>query len=189
MTEGHKDKDGKFHPHENSRKSISMDAVKSGGSYDVEQADAEELRKIKSKFTKTQKELVEKLKNNDVLTESDIRYMQNTLNGTYSDKKNSDFLTLIRMYSDGKPLRITEAQTTKGLDWLKKPKIQKDYLGTREKNILDNFKEFRLVDFTDISTNMNSYFVPIYEVISKSGDSFSYHITGAGSTSSLEIDG
>jgi len=61
---------------------------------------------------------------------------------------------------------ITDEQSTKGLDWLKK-KPQQNMLGFREKDILDNFEDFRLDGFFDAGNSFKSFFVPLWKVRTK----------------------
>ena len=77
---------------------------------------------------------------------------------------------------------IMEPQVAKGLAYLMKcwktPRgtVRKhNPFGEREQKILMNFRRFRLIGFRDISTNLVSFYVPIYEVESITGNTFDYY--------------
>lgn len=114
---------------------------------------------------------------NDTLTETEINLLKNRLSHekfTYQD---------IPFPDDG--YKITPEQTRKGLDWLnnlrKTPNNEErknNPFGGREERILDDFKEFRLVSFYNISNAYGGFkfYIPEYAVISHSNGSFEYHI-------------
>ena len=77
---------------------------------------------------------------------------------------------------------IMEPQAAKGLAYLMKhwktPKgteRKHNPFGAREQIILTDFRRFRLVGFQDISTNLVSFYVPVYEVEDKHGNTFEYY--------------
>lgn len=73
-------------------------------------------------------------------------------------------------------VHLTKEQTIKGITWLKKS-INKRFFGYRELAIIEDFKEFRLIDFKDDSLYNSLYpnYFPVYKVISNSGDTFDYY--------------
>lgn len=87
---------------------------------------------------------------------------------------------LERVYSET-PI-IFPDQAAKGLAWLmskwKTPKGKErkhNPFGLREQKVLENFRRFRLVDFYNASTNLASFYVPVYRVESLAGNSFDYY--------------
>lgn len=90
--------------------------------------------------------------------------------------------------------RIRKEQAKKGITWLRNqartPKGKerktnpfKEY----ELSILDNFSHFLLVGFIDIGHSGFSNYLPIYRVVSKSGNSFEYFSGSWQSGIKLEI--
>lgn len=150
------------------------------------------------KLSNTQRDMLGKLANNEtVLTEGDVNYIKNTYNGTYSNDHGrreepiSAYAELIqeKFGNNEDGFKLTQEQTNKGLEWLKKSRIYKNTFGDRERAIYDNFKEFRLVDFTDRGNNYYRQYIPVYRVISKDGNHFDYHITAMDSQASISIVG
>jgi hypothetical protein len=119
-----------------------------------------------------------------VVSESDLKLWKNRLNAgriKYDD---------IPWPEDGEGFKLTAEQNKKGLDFLLdqwKGKSGKERVnnpfGYREENVLDSFKEFRLIDFYD---DVNYYqtqagihnYAPYYRVIGKDGDTFEYYYNG-----------
>jgi hypothetical protein len=117
-----------------------------------------------------------------MLTEKEVLLIKNRLNhGKYN------VTTVLQASPDG-GWKLTDEQTKKGLKWLmsqwKTPRgveQKNNPFGYREQDILENFGEFRLIDFFD---NRNYYqaqlgvhnYLPLYEVIRKDGKvSFQYY--------------
>ena len=139
-------------------------------------------------LTKMQESTLGKLENGEVLTESDVNHIKNSLNGSFRNGEINESFTdeLDDIFSEGKEFPLTDEQTTKGITWLQKSRIQNKYLGEREREIVQNFDHFALVDFAEIGNNFS---VPVYKVVATNGDSFDYHITGTGSASAIDIVG
>ena len=79
---------------------------------------------------------------------------------------------------------ITNEQTAKGVEYLSRPNIRKQ-MGAREEEVLDNFKEFRLVAFHDDNNGFRHYYSPYWRVIANDGSAFEYHQDSKG----ISIDG
>lgn len=116
---------------------------------------------------------------NKVLTEQQIKLLQRRLN----DKKIKEE----DIFGDDfdKSKLITAEQTTKGLNWLddkrRTPKGKErlnNPFGAREEEILDNFDHFELKEFFDSGNQFVSFKIPLWEVVSKDGQSFEYHSQG-----------
>lgn len=114
------------------------------------------------------------------LTEREILLIKRRLNG----KK----MTLTQFWDTigYEGIKITPAQTQKGLDWLndqwKTPRgaeRKNNPFGTREQDTLKTFQRFELADFHDASSAYNDfkYYLPVYRVIGKKG-AFEYYVSG-----------
>ena len=117
------------------------------------------------------------------LTEGEILKVKKRLNNSPRWEEE------LEQFNNKMPVRgyaVTPEQTEKGLTWLrdlyKSPtgKICKSNPFTpAEMDALDNFKEVRLVDMQDESTDYgkavgNRYFIQVYEVIGRDGPAFAY---------------
>lgn len=115
-----------------------------------------------------------------IITKQEIEWMRKFLNDSFGNAGDvdQDFVDSIRDKVDNNPdgFRITPEQTTQGLDFLRKTKNQKSF-GEREKDILENFKEFRLIGWQDAG-RANTFFVPLWRVESTDGNSFEYYFAG-----------
>ena len=109
-----------------------------------------------------------------IITEREVNLIKRRLNDPYTGgiKK--------RVFANG-PLKLTPEQTKKGIEWLldkyKTPtgKIRKhNPFNKKQAAILENFKEFELINFVDWGNMVVTWFVPIYRVISKHGRTFDY---------------
>ncbi len=163
------------------------------GTYQIGERRNKQTLEDGTKLTATQEATLSKLQNNEVLTESDVNHIKNSLNGSFSGSGEgmSSFadhvLEVMGENEDG--YRLTPEQTQKGLAWLQKTRIQNKYLGEREREMLNDFDHFRLIDWVDEGNGGRSFYVPVYGVFATNGEYFSYHITGTGSSSAIEIDG
>lgn len=108
------------------------------------------------------------------LTESEIKLMLRRVNSGMIDKH--DVLALMPEEGWG----ITAEQTRKGIAWLKDQwktprgiERKNNPFGYREQDVIENFKEFRLIDFYPLNM-VGTYFGPVYEVRSKNGNHFDY---------------
>ena len=107
------------------------------------------------------------------LGDSDISALKSHLNGS---RQNSTLKfwergMLHELVQKVHPI-ITPAQTKKGLKWLKN--VRHDF-NDSQKNIIENFKQFRLIDFVDESTGHELRdHRPVYRVEDKQGDFFDY---------------
>jgi len=83
-------------------------------------------------------------------------------------------------------MKLTKDQQKKGIDWLisqyKTPagKLKANTpFGYREVHVLENWDEVTLKDLYDSSRfGMNPYYLPLFEVSTKTGDSFEYYVNG-----------
>lgn len=119
--------------------------------------------------------------NKDKLTEQEVNLLKRRLN----DKKITfKELNEIKLYYDREGWSLTDEQNQKGLEYLKDKwktssgiERKNNPFGFRETEILDNFREIKLIDFYNASRNRNfDFYIPVYEVISKDGNSFEYHL-------------
>jgi len=107
---------------------------------------------------------------NPVLSEKEINWMKNNINGSFmnSKGKTNEFGMKVQEIIDNKEggFEITSEQNQKGLDWLKK-KPQQNMMGDREKGIVNNFDDFKLDGFYDAGNSFRSFFVPLWKVSEK----------------------
>ena len=123
---------------------------------------------------KETREMAEK----QTLTEREILLLKRRLN---DGKINPDDIFQIRS-----SFKLTDEQEKKGLKFLKNEWENKtggerknNPFGQREIHVLENFDNFKLIDFYDTSTFYQTqlgikFYVPIYRVIGKDGSSFLY---------------
>ena len=134
---------------------------------------------------KRRKILIEKIKRpHVVLSEAEIQILKNNLNSG-NDKTvefGKELNNLLWNHPNG--MMITNEQTSKGIEYLNRPNIRKQ-MGAREEEILDNFKEFRLVAFHDDYNGFRHYYSPYWRVIANDGSTFEYHQDSKG----ISIDG
>jgi len=134
-----------------------------------------------TKTARRKQAMVLKLDDEDsIVTKPEIEWMRKFLNDSFGNTGDvdQDFVDSIKDKVDNNPdgFRITPEQTTQGLDFLRKTKNQKVF-SEREKDILENFKEFRLIGWQDASSG-STFFVPLWKVESTDGNSFEYYFAG-----------
>ncbi len=141
---------------------------------------------LAEKNTKRKKQAMTlKLDDNDaIITKREIEWMRKWLNNSFGGAEVTDqeFVDTIREKVPENPdgFRITPEQTTQGIDFLRKatrrsPNRQR--FGDRERDVILNFKEFRIIDWFDANPNVN-FFVPLWRVESTDGDTFEYYFAG-----------
>lgn len=133
------------------------------------------------KLTGMQKDILEKLSDpNRVLTESDVNYIKNTINRSFSgSKENPEFEDELKdlVWNNENGFRLTDEQTEKGKKYLMKH--YKNRMGYREQHVMDDFKEFRLIGWYDAGNIYRKFYIPYYRVIAKDGSTFEYHVGGS----------
>lgn len=112
------------------------------------------------------------------LNERQILLLKRRLN--HDKLKSSDLSTIF----DKGGIKITPAQTQKGLEWLndqwKTPsgaERKNNPFRTREQDVLETFQRFELTDFYDAGNTYFHSYQPVYSVIGKQG-SFDYYVAG-----------
>lgn len=100
---------------------------------------------------------------------------------------------------EGKTKDISSDQTQKGIDWLTKSVLnaQGELRNTKlvrdagfdedEANIIKDFKKFELSGFVNVGRESHPVYAPKYKVISKSGDSFEYFVSGGWGGASIRV--
>jgi hypothetical protein len=176
LAKGFKDSDGKFHPIQNKngvRKSrdqnVKSQGIKVRKKKDVELDVSNPLNE--NTTPRRTKAMLMKLDMKDpVLTEKEINWMKNNINGSFmnSKGKTNEFGMKVQEIINNREggYRITDEQSQKGFDWLKK-KPQQNMMGFREKDIVDNFDDYKLESFYDAGNSFRSFFVPLWKVRSK----------------------
>lgn len=124
-----------------------------------------------------------------VFSDDELQHITNSLNRlSHGGDENHDFAlkakSLIARHPNG--VKIDEDFTLKGLEFLTRTNIQKQ-LGERERNIVDNFKEFHLTGWIDESNQFRNFFKPEFTVVANNGDQFDYSL--GEDTRHIEITG
>ena len=128
-----------------------------------------------------------------VITKNEINAISKFINSLrFSEPAQSDkslgeyFLNIISEKKSG--YKLEKNQTDFGIKWLKgryfkldgTPRKQAEHdFGTYDQDryfdIIKNFKEFRFIGYrAEWQCGCNTYLTPVYKVISKNGDSFTY---------------
>ncbi len=122
-----------------------------------------------------------------IITEREVNLIKGRLN------KYCDAIIKRRIFANG-PLKLTPEQTEKGIKWLldkyKTPRgvVRKNNpFNKKQAAILENFKEFELVNFWDSGTFFVCWWLPVYLVRSKHGREFLYIPTWGNKKSPVEI--
>jgi len=188
MAKGFTDDKGKFRPTGNNGGKSSREK-----SIETEGVPLEELGKgtvalnvddplAESKTQRRKQAMILKLDETEaIITKPEIEWMRKWLNNSFgsgTDVTDEEFIQAIRDKVPENPdgFRLTPEQTTQGIDFLRKKKNQKNF-GERELNVVENFKEFRLIDWFDANPNV-TFFVPLWRVESDDGNTFEYYVSG-----------
>jgi len=188
MAKGFTDDKGKFHPTGNNGSKSSREK-----SIETEGVPLEELGKgtvalnvddplAESKTQRRKQAMILKLDETEaIITKPEIEWMRKWLNNSFgsgTDVTDEEFIQAIRDKVPENPdgFRLTPEQTTQGIDFLRKKKNQKNF-GERELDVVENFKEFRLIDWFDANPNV-TFFVPLWRVESDDGNTFEYYVSG-----------
>jgi len=114
-----------------------------------------------------------------VLTEREVNLLMRRINA--GKIKPSDLSKIKRIY-DGEGIPLTPEQSEKGRRYLynlwKTPRGKErknNPFGYREEDIIDNLREIRL---RDVYSERGNFYVPLYEAISKQGNSMEYYVSG-----------
>lgn len=132
-------------------------ARKSSSTKDVGRCSSKSIGKVKDS-----NELIDEIIERGIITEAELNLLKNRK--TRGEIMNDD------LFFEAE-ISLTKDQTDKGLKWLmnqwKSPSGQErknNPFGAREKEILDNFKEFYFFGFYDAGNSHHSFYVPIYTV-------------------------
>ena len=122
-----------------------------------------------------------------IITEREVNLIKRRMNNY------GDVLIKRKVFANG-PLKLTPEQNKKGIDWLlnlyKTPRgvVRKNNpFNKKQAAILENFKEFELVNFYDMGTMFVRWWLPVYLVRSKHGREFLYIPTWDNKKSPVEI--
>jgi len=113
------------------------------------------------------------------IEESELISLKSFLN------KNKENRQLIFDAMSETELLISDAQNQKGYEFLMdqrftptgKERLNNPF-GYREQAILDNFSHFTVKDWYNAGNAYNDYYLPLYECVSKDGNSFEYYYNG-----------
>jgi hypothetical protein len=131
--------------------------------------------------------------NRKVITENEIRAYKSFLGRMSNEDAFQREPKDVEEYRLFAPKKITKEQSEKGLNWLRTNLFCKDGTERRANRLnlsmfekmalikmLKNFKEWRLMGFTNCSQNSYAFYVPIYRMIGKSGEVLEYSVSGQG---------
>jgi hypothetical protein len=135
---------------------------------------------------KTEKKYLDMIKSTKVITENEIRSLKTFINKrARANQPCYEFTTF-------KPKKITDAQSLKGLNWLRFNLLKADGAPRRANRLnlndyeksqfikaVTNFKHWRFTGFYEVSS-LCTYFVPWYELTTKQGMKISYAVSGQG---------
>lgn len=103
---------------------------------------------------------------------------------TYGGMKPSEIAVLNdRLHAEPHP-KIRDVQAKQGLAWLlgkwhtpRGTERKTNPFSAREENVLRNFDHFEIVDWYDIGADRDAlpWYIPVYRVIGRSGNSFTYY--------------
>lgn len=192
MAKGFTDDKGRFRPTGNNGGTSSREKT-----IEPEGVTIEELGKgtvalnvvdplAESKTKRRKQAMILKLDDTDaIITKPEIEWMRKWLNNSFGsgiDVSDQEFVDAVREKIPENPdgFRITPEQTTQGIEFLRKATRRspnKDRFGERERDIIENFKEFRIIDWFDANPNV-TFFVPLWRVESDDGDTFEYYFSG-----------
>jgi hypothetical protein len=119
--------------------------------------------------------------NSGIIEESQIISMKSLMN----DNKDARQLIFEALH-ETEGLRLTESQNIKGYSFLmnqcKTPRgieRKNNPFGYREQAALEEFSHFELVDFYDAGNKNHSFYLPVYDVVTKgNGYGFQYYYNG-----------
>ena len=176
-------KDGKFRPTDNNGGTSSRDkSVESSGMVMKQQKNLNiEDPLSESNATRKQQAMLQKLGFAELpLSNREIEWIKNTMNRESEPSNRSEFADEIQEKlgdnEDGFP--IDEQANNKGEEFLKRKQIFDKVLGQREQAVVEDFKEFRLVEFFDSGNQHVTFFVPLWRAVANDGSSFEYYFSG-----------
>lgn len=129
------------------------------------------------------------INSNEPLRESFITVLKNFIQDRHNFKGTSEERSLIYESLEDIERDITDEQTAKGLEWIKVRAAKRtNPFNEEQTGIINNFQKFTFLGFEELgnSRHLCWYFVPVYKVIDKSGNYFTYYYDM--STNSLVIN-
>jgi hypothetical protein len=142
------------------------------------------MNKLSKTYKKWQNIIDDKQKwSNAPFSEHEVIYLRKAI-GSSGLKCIDERYTLLSHFQDTMPetgFNITVDHQQKGIDYLRNNTYKKNgtlrknnILGSFERGVIDNFKEFKLVDLRNASENSYDFYLPIYRCIAKDGSYFDY---------------
>lgn len=135
------------------------------------------------KTTKTFDAMITALTTGGPVTNQQVNHIFKTLNGNNDELKQA--VKNVFTASDFEGVKLTDEQSLKGFDWLKNlwvtPKgaeRKNNPYGYREQDALKDFNRCELSGYYDAGNAYRSFYVPIYDVYSKTGYGFNYYVSG-----------
>ena len=129
-------------------------------------------------------------------TENEIKYFRKALASLLNsivDADRTDGQYLLETFRSKAPFKITQEQSIKGIEWLKRVCFKSNgqiresksrpferWTCESLKQILPKFKYWTLDDIQNCSDNFYQWFGPVYTLHTKNNMSFSYLVTGQG---------
>lgn len=135
------------------------------------------------KTTKQQSALLAAMKDGKLEDKNQQNLIFKILNGDNEELKNE--IKAIFNDSDFEGLKLSAGQVLQGFDWLKNLWVtpsgaerKNNPFGYREQDALENFDRITLKGYYDAGNYHRQYFIPIYNVYSKSDYGFEYYVNG-----------
>ncbi len=135
------------------------------------------------KTTKTFDAMITALTAGGPVTNQQVNHIFKTLNGS-----NVELIEAVRNVfsaSDFEGVKLTSEQSQKGYDWLHnlwltptgKERLNNPF-GYREQDALKEFDRCELSGYYNAGNAYHSFYVPIYDVYTKTGYGFNYYVSG-----------
>ena len=179
LAKGFKDSSGKFHPTGNNGTSSREKSVEAKGMKMMKVLNVENPLG-ESNPSRKQDAMLEKLDTPfAVLSTREIDWIKNTINRESEPANRSDFTDeVLNKLASHDGIGIDESANDKGEEFLKRKPIFERTLGQREQAVVEDFDEFKLVEFFDAGNQYSSFYVPLWRAVSHGGDSFEYYFSG-----------
>lgn len=135
------------------------------------------------KTTKTFDAMITALTAGGPVTNQQVNHIFKTLNGSNDELKQA--VKNVFQATDFEGVTLTDEQSQKGFEWLHNlwltpigAERKNNPFGYREQEALKDFDCCMLSGYWDAGNSYHSFYVPIYDVYSKTGYGFQYYVSG-----------
>lgn len=135
------------------------------------------------KTTKTFDAMITTLTTGGPVTNPQVAHVFKTLNGGNDELKQA--LKKVFTAPDFEGVKLSDEQSLKAFKWLKNLWVtptgatrKNNPFGYREQDALKDFGRCELFGYFDAGNAYRSFYVPIYDVYSKTGYGFNYYVSG-----------